>query len=94
MPRTSRSGPAADLASRAIKQARADAGLSQSALASRLDTSAGYIGQLETGRTNPTVGQLATVAAAMNCQLEIRMVPIEVRTPVVIPDNQTSLLPR
>lgn len=94
MPRTSRSGPAADLASRAIKAARRQHGISQTKLAERLDTSAGYIGQLETGRTNPTVGQLATVAAALNCRLNIEFIPITAETPVAVPAEQAVLLRR
>lgn len=92
MPKTSRSGPAADHASGAIKAARQRAGLTQAGLAQRLGSSGGYVGQLETGRTNPTVGQLATVAAALGCRLEIRLTPVEVEQPVSVAQDQAALI--
>jgi len=92
VPKTSRSGPAASHTSDAIKTARKRAGLTQSELADRLGASPGYVGQLETGRTNPTVGQLGTVAAALGCRLEIGLVPVEVEHPVEVPDRQASLI--
>jgi transcriptional regulator with XRE-family HTH domain len=92
LPRTSRSAPAATHTSSAIKAARQRAGITQSELADRLGASPGYVGQLETGRTNPTVGQLATVAAALGCRLEIGLVPVEVEHPVEVPASQAALI--
>jgi len=92
VPRTSRSAVAATHTSDVIKAARHRAGLTQSDLANRLGVSPGYVGQLETGRGNPTVGQLATVAAALGCRIDISLVPIEVEHPVEIADDQAALI--
>jgi transcriptional regulator with XRE-family HTH domain len=41
-------------------------------LAERLGVSAAYIGKLETGRANPTVGMLARVARALDLRLMVQ----------------------
>jgi transcriptional regulator with XRE-family HTH domain len=46
-------------------------------LAERLGVSAAYVGKLEAGRSNPTVGMLARVARALDSRLmvEFRIEP-------------------
>jgi transcriptional regulator with XRE-family HTH domain len=62
-----------------IRRARVDADLTQAELARRLGVSPSYVSNLEAGRVNVTVGQLANVANAMKTALDIhlRTVPRE-----------------
>lgn len=59
------------VAGRAIREMRRDLGVTQSELAKRLGTSAPYVSALETGRANPTVGQLWAVANALGVELHL-----------------------
>lgn len=72
MPRTSSSDIASAVVGRAVRQARLDVGLTQAQVARRLGTSATYVSVLETGRTNPTVGQLFAVALALGVEFDVR----------------------
>jgi ribosome-binding protein aMBF1 (putative translation factor) len=54
--------------------ARAQAGLSQSELASRMETSQSSIARLESGRTTPSVRTLEKLAAATGTKLRISLV--------------------
>lgn len=83
MPRTARSDPTAKLIGQAIRQARHEAGLTQAELARRLETTAPYITNVEAGRANLTVGQLASIAAALDATIEINLRVIE-QKPLVI----------
>ncbi len=83
MPRTARSDPTAKLIGQAIRQARHEAGLTQAELARRLETTAPYITNVEAGRANLTVGQLASIAAALNAVIEINLRVVE-QKPLVI----------
>jgi transcriptional regulator with XRE-family HTH domain len=73
MPRTARSDPTAKQIGHAIRQSRHEAGLTQAELARRLDTTAPYITNVEAGRANMTVGQLASIAAALDAIIEINL---------------------
>lgn len=71
MPRTSRSEVYSHRVGQEIKKARASVGISQAELARRLGVSSAYVAALESGRHNPTVGQLAHIAQAMRVGLDI-----------------------
>lgn len=73
MPRTTRSDPTARQVGQAIRDARHQAHLTQAQLAQRLDTTTPYITNVEAGRTNLTVGQLASIADAMDAVLEVNL---------------------
>lgn len=75
MPRTASSDPDAKELGASIRQARSDRGWTQAELAGRLGVSPAYVQKLEGGRANPTVGQLANVASALEMDLEISFVP-------------------
>jgi transcriptional regulator with XRE-family HTH domain len=51
--------------------AREEVGLTQTELATRLQVTQPVIAALESGRGNPTIGQLAAVASALQVGLEI-----------------------
>jgi len=71
--RTTRSDPTAKLVGQAIRQARHDASLTQAQLAQRLKTTTPYVTNVEAGRTNLTVGQLASIADALNAVLDVNL---------------------
>jgi transcriptional regulator with XRE-family HTH domain len=77
MPRTRRSAIHAQLTGQRIRAARDAVGLTQTQLAERMDVSQPVIAALEAGRSNPTLGQLAAVAEALQVGLEIdfRLLP-------------------
>jgi transcriptional regulator with XRE-family HTH domain len=61
----------AQLVGRRVRAAREAVGLTQAELARRLEISQPVIAALEAGRGNPTIGQLAAVAGALQVGLEI-----------------------
>jgi UDP-N-acetylglucosamine 1-carboxyvinyltransferase len=73
MPRTARSDPTAKQIGQTIREARHEAGLTQAELARRLDTTAPYITNVEAGRANMTIGQLASIAAALDATIELNL---------------------
>ena len=75
MPKTATSEAMAHVVGGAIRDARRAAGLSQAALASRLDASGPYVAKVEAGRANLTLGQLANFAVALGVDLDVRLVP-------------------
>jgi transcriptional regulator with XRE-family HTH domain len=77
VPRTTRSGPTGKLVGQAIRRARHEAGLTQAQLARRLDITTPYITNVEAGRTNLTVGQLASIADALNAVLDLNLRVVE-----------------
>ncbi len=83
MPRTARSDPTAKLIGETIRRARREAGLTQAQLAQRLETTAPYVTNVEAGRTNLTVGQLALIATALDAVIDLNLRLIE-REPLVI----------
>jgi transcriptional regulator with XRE-family HTH domain len=54
-----------------VRSARRELGMTQAELATRLGVGASYVANLEAGRTNPTVGQLAAVADALRVDLDV-----------------------
>lgn len=71
MPRTRRSAVHAQLVGQRIRAAREDVGLTQLQLADRMEVSQPVIAALESGRGNPTVGQLAAVADALRVGFDV-----------------------
>lgn len=65
MPRTATSAVAAKVVGQSIRAARLEAGLTQAQVASRMAVTQSYVANLEAGRVNVTVGQLAHVAEAL-----------------------------
>jgi transcriptional regulator with XRE-family HTH domain len=83
MPRTAASDLAARLVGHEVRSARRAAGLTQAELARRLGTSPAYVTNVEAGRLNLTIGQLARIADALGADLRISLPPIEVE-PVAV----------
>jgi transcriptional regulator with XRE-family HTH domain len=83
MPRTTRSDPTARLVGLAIGDARHRTNLTQAQLAQRLDTTTPYITNVEAGRSNLTVGQLASIADALDAVLEVNLRVVETERLVV-----------
>lgn len=52
-----------------IKKAREAAGLTQRALANHIHLTQGYIGDIERGRTNPSISTLQLIADALNVDI-------------------------
>jgi transcriptional regulator with XRE-family HTH domain len=73
MPRTASSDLASRLVGEAVRRARIEAGLTQAELGNRIEASASYITNVEAGRANLTVGQLAHIADALGAGLEIAL---------------------
>lgn len=71
MPRASRSDVYSARVGLEIRKTRRQLGVSQAELARRRAVSPAYITALEAGRHNPTVGQLAHIAQAMQVGLDI-----------------------
>lgn len=82
MPRTSTSDIASAVVGRAIRDARREVGVTQAELARRLGTSPPYVSLLETGRGNPTIGQVSAVASALGVEFHVEL---RVPEPVVEP---------
>jgi transcriptional regulator with XRE-family HTH domain len=92
MPRTAASDLASKLVGKEVRSARIDAALTQAELAARLETSSSYVANVEAGRVNVTVGQLARIADALGTDLEISLPQISVApTRVRQPQPQGSL---
>ncbi|MGH2955205.1 MAG: helix-turn-helix domain-containing protein [Solirubrobacterales bacterium] len=66
-----------------IRRARKSAGLTQAEVAERLSLTVPYVSNVEAGRANLTLGQLARFADALGTDLEVRLHPIEIPAPVV-----------
>jgi transcriptional regulator with XRE-family HTH domain len=77
MPRTTRSDPTARLVGQAIRDARHQANLTQAQLAQRLQTTSPYVTTVEADRSNLTVGQLASIADALDAVLEVNLRVVE-----------------
>lgn len=71
MPRTKTSALGSQLAGMAVRSARTRLGLTQAELAARLGASGPYIANIEAGRENITVGQLAAIADVFGCELNV-----------------------
>lgn len=86
MPRTASSDLASRLVGEAVRRARIEAGLTQAELAKRIEASASYITNVEAGRANLTVGQLAHIADALGAGREIAL-PLLGKEPIRIPSR-------
>ncbi len=73
MPRTAASELTARIVGQEIRRARSEAGLTQADVGARLETSASYVTNIEAGRVNLTLGQLARVAAAIGADLQVSL---------------------
>lgn len=73
MPRTTVSAPHAAAVGLQIRQARVARGLTQTALAERLQVSSAYVSRVEAGQANATVGALARIAAALDAELSFSL---------------------
>lgn len=80
MPRTRRSAVHAQVVGQRIRAARQDVGLTQLQLAERMEVSQPVIAALEAGRGNPTLGQLAAVAEALQVGFDVEF-PLLAATP-------------
>jgi len=77
VPRTSVSQVASKVVGGEIRRSRLELGLSQAELARRLDVTPPYITNVEAGRVNLTVGQLANIASALGTALEVHLPVVE-----------------
>ncbi|HEV2943914.1 MAG TPA: helix-turn-helix transcriptional regulator [Solirubrobacteraceae bacterium] len=86
MPRTRRSAVHAQVVGQRIRAARDEVGLTQLQLAQRMDVSQPVIAALEAGRGNPTIGQLAAIADALQVGLDVEfpLLPATPRPGVVV----------
>ncbi len=86
MPRTRRSAVHAQVVGQRIRAARDEVGLTQLQLAQRMDVSQPVIAALEAGRGNPTIGQLAAIADALQVgfDVEFPLLPATPRPGVVV----------
>jgi DNA-binding XRE family transcriptional regulator len=67
---------------RELLRARAQAGLTQEAVAQRMGTTKSAVSRLEGGgRHSPSVTTLRRYAQAVGCEVEIRLVPSSTATP-------------
>ena len=82
MPRTASSDIGSKVVGAAIRHARTKAGITQAELASRIGSHASYITNVEAGRVNVTLGQLAHIADALGAGLEISL-PLLAEGPVM-----------
>lgn len=92
LPHTNRSTIYAKRVGASIRAARQSIGLTQAEVAGRMGVSAPYVVAVETGRANPTVGQLAAFAEAMQLGLEVVFpaVPTVYSTPAPIASVEGS----
>lgn len=85
MAKTRTSASASAIVGDEIRRTRRECGLTQAALAQRMGVSAPFIAQLESGRSNPTVGQLGEVARALGAGLDVRLAVLPEWQPVGAP---------
>jgi transcriptional regulator with XRE-family HTH domain len=90
MPRTAASDLASKLVGKEIRSARIDTRLTQAELAARLQTSSSYVANVEAGRVNLTVGQLARIADALGADLQISLPQISVVPTQVVDPSAVS----
>ena len=71
MPKTKTSDVAVKMVGQAVRKARRDLSLTQAEVAERLGVNPTYITNVEAGRVNLTVGQLAAFAEALQSGLNV-----------------------
>ena len=89
MPRTAQSQVVAKQVGEALRDARRRAILTQAQLAGKLGVSPPYVANVEAGRENLTLGQMANIAAALGAGLDVSF-PLPRRERVTLPDAPTS----
>jgi UDP-N-acetylglucosamine 1-carboxyvinyltransferase len=77
MPKTAVSEAAAKRVGQAIRRARQARGLTQAQLAERLEVNPSYVTNVEAGRVNLTVGQLAHIGSALDAGLRVNLAPLD-----------------
>jgi len=60
-----------------VAERRRELGLSQAELARRVDTTQSAIARLESGGRPPRIDTLLRIAAALDCELAVELMPIE-----------------
>ena len=85
MPKTAASEVATKLVGRNIRSARTQLGMTQAELATRMGVNPSYVTNVEGGRVNLTVGQLANIAQALGTGLDVRL-PVLDGEPVRVVD--------
>lgn len=76
MPRTATSASYNGMVGAELRARRQDLGLSQAAVARRLEVSTTYIQNIEAGRANLTLGQLVRVADALDAFPRVVLEPL------------------
>lgn len=89
MPRTAQSQVVAKQVGRAVRETRQRASLTQAQLADRLGVSPPYVANVEAGRENLTLGQLANIAAALGAGLDVSF-PLAVRERVSVAEARPA----
>jgi transcriptional regulator with XRE-family HTH domain len=89
MARSAESDLAARLVGAEIKRARLEAGMGQARVAELIGASQSYVSNVEAGRENLTLGQLARIADALGSRLEIGLPAVTVELPqITLPDGE------
>lgn len=88
MPRTASSQIVSKQVGEALRDTRKRAKLTQVELAGRLGVSPPYVANVEAGRQNLTLGQLANIAAALGAGLDVSF-SLPTREHVAVPDGPT-----
>ncbi len=83
MPRTATSIDMSRRTGAEIRRTRKQLGVTQAELAGRLGVTPAYITNVEAGRANLTIGQLANIAAALGAALDITLPVVERQTVVL-----------
>ena len=73
MPKTAVSEVATKVVGHGIRSARLEVGITQAELAARMGVNPSYVTNVEAGRVNLTVGQLANIADALGTGLDVRL---------------------
>jgi transcriptional regulator with XRE-family HTH domain len=85
MPRTTKSATFSSLLGRQLRSHRRSLRLSQAEVARRLGVSTTYVQNVEAGRCNITVGQLARICEALGAFPHVDLVPLELNLDGPIP---------
>lgn len=85
MPRSRPSDITSKVVGTEIRSSRRELALTQSDVAARLGVSTPYVANVEAGRENLTLGQLAAIADALGTELAIAF-PVKQRARVTLPE--------
>lgn len=89
MPRTAQSQIVAKQVGEALRETRRRASLTQAQLADKLGVSPPYVANVEAGRENLTLGQMANIAAALGAGLDVSF-PLPTRERVALPNARSA----